>query len=89
MGNDATSTFGICASFTHCICGIGFIVLIIIGSLCMSTGEYCGPAGYPGGVAMVVVGSFFILIQIINAICICCIGVAAGLAFLGVRELSD
>lgn len=69
------------STFIHLLfCG-GLITIIAIGSICLSTDTLCGPAGRTGGIAMVSVGSVLIGAQILVAICFCCIGVTALLAF--------
>lgn len=61
-------------------CG-GLITIIAFGSICLTTDNLCGPAGRTGGIAMVSVGSVLLGVQILVAICFCCIGVTALLAF--------
>lgn len=51
---------------------LGYLTMIILGSLCIQGMEFlCGPGSYGGGVAMIVIGAVFlpgqILYTIINA----------------------
>lgn len=74
--------------FTYCInlvCCAGLIALIVFGSLCLTTGEYCGPAGYNGGLAMVIVGGVFVGVQILAFVCICCCS-AIALSIIGLTD---
>jgi hypothetical protein len=52
---------------------LGYIAMIVCGSLCIQgNGLLCGPGGYDGGIAMIVIGAIFLPGQLIYTIAYSC-----------------
>jgi len=52
---------------------LGYIAMIVCGSLCIQGNALlCGPAGYDGGIAMIVIGAIFLPGQLIYTIAYAC-----------------
>lgn len=55
------------------IFSLGYLTMIILGSLCIQGMEFlCGPGSYGGGVAMIVIGAVFLPVQILYTVINAC-----------------
>mmetsp|Transcript_2533 Transcript_2533/g.3355 ORF Transcript_2533/g.3355 Transcript_2533/m.3355 type:complete len:118 (+) Transcript_2533:507-860(+) len=48
---------------------LGFVTMAAFGSLCLTTGNFCGPSGQVGGFIMLVVGGLSVCIYVCCILC--------------------
>lgn len=67
------ATAVIVSAVISAVFSVRYLIMIILGSLCIQGMEYlCGPGSYGGGIAMIVIGAVFLPGQVLYTILYAC-----------------